>query len=761
MIHKLGAWLLGPLLVVAAAGEALADPLPGAPTYPAALQARLNAALAKSPSRTNPRTRHRTPDGGPRFTNRLIFEQSPYLLQHAHNPVNWFAWGDDAFEQARKLGRPVLLSVGYSTCHWCHVMEEKSFEDLEIAEYMNAHYIVIKVDREERPDIDDIYMTAIRAMSGRGGWPMTLWLTPEREPFYGGTYFPPRDTAGGRRPGFLSLLRELSQAYQEDRPQIGQRAGGIAKAIREALAPVPSVGVPHSRNIKRALSSYKNSYDKVNGGLRRRTKFPSSLPIQLLLRAYRRTGDAQLLRMVRKTLSAMRRGGIYDHIGGGFHRYTTEATWTIPHFEKMLYDNAQLAVIYLEAYQVTGEEAYADVVRDVLDYVAREMTSAEGPFYSATDADSEGEEGRYFIWTPQQIQQVVGPELAPLALSAYGIDGKPPNFERTHYVLRRDASIEALASQHKLEPAVVTSRLEQIRSKLRSARAKREAPGLDDKQLVAWNGLMISAFARAGLVLREPDRVKHAARAARSLLDRARPGGRLARYLRHARPHGTGLLDDHAFLEAGLLDLFEATGKASWLEAALELQRELDAHFLDDDAGGYWISPDDGEQLIVRAKSANDRAVPSGNSIEVMNLLRLYSLTTDEDYRIQAEMTLRAFSEGLNDGPTGHAHMLAALDYMLDRPKEILIVTPNNGDEAEPFLRELARVYLPNRVLVTTAEAGAKELVARVPWLKRKRALQGAPTAYVCEDRVCDLPTRSTKEFVEQIRKKAAPYPEI
>jgi uncharacterized protein YyaL (SSP411 family) len=545
-------------------------------------------------------------------------------------------------------------------------MEEKCFEDLEIAEYMNRHYIAIKVDREERPEIDEVYMTAIQAMSGRGGWPMTVWLTPDARPFFGGTYFPPHDAPNGRQ-GFLTVLRRLQQAYAEDRLSIGARAAGIAEVIREALAPRPSVGVPAASALKSALSQYKKRFDPRNGGVRSRTKFPSSLPIQLLLRAHRRTGDAELLQMARKTLDAMRRGGIYDHVGGGFHRYATDPTWTVPHFEKMLYDNALLAVSFLEAFQVTGEEAYAAVARDVLEYVAREMTSREGAFYSATDADSEGEEGRYFVWTPEEIRALLGPELGKLALEAYGVKG-PPNFERTHYVLRRDASEAALASAHGMKQADVAAALGQIREKLRSARAKRVPPERDDKQLVAWNGLMISAFARAGLVLHEPRYVQQGARAARFLLERAQPGGRLARYIRDTRPHGTGLLDDHAFLEAGLIDLFEVTRDAFWLESALALQRDLDTHFFDDAAGGYWISPDDGEALLVRAKPAQDGALPSGNSIAALNLLRLYSLTTQEAYRERAEMTVRAFSDSLTETPTALGRMLDALDFMLDRP---------------------------------------------------------------------------------------------
>ncbi|MFQ5514923.1 MAG: thioredoxin domain-containing protein [Myxococcota bacterium] len=737
-------------------GSAAAAALPGAPAFPPELQAHLDAALASSSTRENPRTRHRTAEGGPLYTNRLILEQSPYLLQHAHNPVNWYPWGDEAFETARRLGRPVLLSVGYSTCHWCHVMEEKCFEDPTIAEYLNRHYIAIKVDREERPDVDEVYMTAVQALTRSGGWPMTVWLNPDRKPFYGGTYFPPEPAHG--RPGFLEVLERLHDVYREQPEKIHERAETIAELIRSALAPEPSVGVPGSAQLQKALAEYRRRFDSEHGGVRSRTKFPSSLPIGLLLRAHRRTGDGDLLDMALQTLDAMRRGGIHDHIAGGFHRYTTEPSWTVPHFEKMLYDNALLAVSYLEAYQTTGDTKWADVVHDILFYVMREMTAPEGSFYSATDADSDGEEGLFFIWTRDELRKTLGPELGKLSIAAYGLDG-PPSFEGTHWVLRRDRSLAELARLLDQDPSQVARRLAAAREKLREARARRVPPLLDDKQLVSWNGLMIQAFVRAGLALREPRYVAHGAAAARALLERARPEGRLARYLRGGTAHGRGLLDDHAFLEAGLLDLFEATGDRTWLEAALALQRELDREFFDDMNGGYWVSPGDFENLLVREKPVQDGALPSGNAYAVMNLLRLYTLTLDEELRVHAEMTLRAFSDLIERAPTGLSRMLDALDFMLDRPKEILIVTPSGRDGAEPFLREFGRVYLPNRVVVVAPEPELPALEPHVPWVEGKKALSGSVTAYVCEERVCDLPARDTKLFARQLRKKARPYP--
>ena len=749
-----GGRLLALFLLIGASGGR-ADPLPGALPLPESLGASLDAAREAAGSNGPPRTRHLDATGKPLFVNRLALERSPYLLQHGFNPVNWFPWGDEAFAEARRLERPVLLSVGYSTCHWCHVMEEESFEDPEIAKFMNEHYVAIKVDREERPDIDGVYMAAVQAIAGRGGWPMTVWLTPERKPFFGGTYFPRRDGARGRQVGFLTALRQLHEAYTADHEKVGNAARRLAASLRAALVPKPSVGVSGASEMRAALAGYKRTFDHDNGGVRSQQKFPSVLPIGFLLRGHRRTGDPVLLDMARQTLDAMARGGIYDHVGGGFHRYTVEPSWTVPHFEKMLYDNALLVVDYLEGLQVSGDARYAEVARDVLAYVAREMTAPEGSFYSATDADSDGEEGRFFVWTAEEMREAVGSELGELAISAYGLN-KPPNFEKSYWVLRRDASLASLVNGSQ-RPAEVMAFLREARTRLRDARAKRVPPHTDEKQLVAWNGLMISAFARAGMVLRDPELIERGERAARALLERARPEGRLARYLKNGAPHGTGLLDDFAFFVAGLIDLFEATGDATWLEAALSLQAELDAHFFDDADGGYWISRDDGEALLVREKPGRDGARPSGNSVSVMNLLRLALLTENSDLSQRAEMTLRAFSDQLAR-PGGNGQMLEALDFMLDTPKEILIVAPNDPGEAAPFLAALGGVFLPNRVIAIATEANVASLAARIPILEGKRALEGRTTAYVCENRVCELPAREPALFEKQLRKAALPY---
>ncbi|MDJ0865676.1 MAG: thioredoxin domain-containing protein [Myxococcota bacterium] len=745
---------LAPFALLAAA--AAADPLPGAAPFPPALAARIEAALAARGPDYEPRTHQRLPDGRPRYTNRLILETSPYLEQHAHNPVDWYAWGDEAFARARAENRPVFVSIGYSTCHWCHVMEEESFDSPVTAALLNRYYVAIKVDREERPDVDGVYMTAVRVLTGSGGWPLNVFLTPDGRPFYGGTYFPPADDPRSGRPGFRTVLDRVRDAYAVERERIDDNTRRLVAAMRAELRPAPAVGLPGAGEIDAAFASYRERFDPEHGGLRGRTRFPSSLPIPFLLRHHRRSGDPEPLRMAERTLDAMARGGIYDHVGGGFHRYTTEPTWTVPHFEKMLYDNALLARAYTEAWQASGDSRWRERARDVLDYLAREMTSEHGTWYAASDADSEGEEGSYFVWTPAQVRAAVGDELAPLALTAYGVTERG-NFEGGRTVLRRDRPPEALAAERGRPVDAVREDLARIRARLAAARSERVPPLTDHKQIVAWNGLAISAHAQAGLAFGEREPVERARVAAAALLARARPDGRLARYLHEGRPHGAGLLDDHAFLIAGLLDLFEATGEPRWLEAALSLQADLDRRFFDDTAGGYFTVPSDGERLLVREKPSHDGAVPSGNSVAALNALRLQLLTGDAAIGERAEMTVRALSGVLERAPTALPRLHDAVDFLLDEPVELLVVTPRSRAEAEPFLRALGPSFVPNRSLVVVAEAELPALARHVPSLRHKRAIGGTPTAYVCRNRVCDAPTADPAEFARQARRRTVP----
>ena len=731
--------------------------MPGAQSFPDNLTRRLNETWDRRDPGYQPRTRHLNDDGTPKFTNRLFLEGSPYLLQHAHNPMNWYPWGDEAFAEAKRLGRPVLLSVGYSTCHWCHVMEEESFDDIEIAQYINENYIAIKVDREERPDIDSIYMSAVQAMGRRGGWPMTAWLTPDREPFYAGTYFPARDGDRGAAKGFLTILRELRAIYGQQPDEVAERARAFAAGVASMLEPKGGLSMPGADVLHAAAASYRARFDADNGGTKGAPKFPSGLSVRLLLRYHRRTGDPQYLDMAVKTLDGMARGGIYDHIGGGFHRYSTDARWQVPHFEKMLYDNALLVVIYLESYQASGRENFARIAREMLRYVQRDMTSPEGAFYSATDADSlnpagHREEGWFFTWMPAEVEGVLGKADARAVNRYFDItDGG--NFEGRN-IPNTPRGLDEVAKELSLKPEALRTVIEQSREKLYEARLRRPPPLRDDKILTAWNALMISAHATAALVLGEEEYAQRGERAADFLLDHLRRDGRLLRSYRKGQARHDAYLDDYAFLIAALLDLYEATGKPRWLRTAVELDKVLEENYEDEVAGGFFMTSDDHERLLAREKPAYDGAEPSGNSVALLNLLRLYEFTTRDEYRQRVEKAFRAFENVLSRSPAALSEMLLALDFHLDTPKEVVIVAPEAREQAEPFLVKLRETWLPNRILAVVSEGSEmEEQTQLIPLLEGKRAIKGKTTAYVCEQRVCELPTSDPEVFAEQIGK--------
>ena len=734
----------------------------GALPFSGDLNQQLQAAWAKRPAGYQPRTRHLRDDGTPKYTNRLFLESSPYLLQHAHNPVNWHPWGDEAFETARKLGRPVLLSVGYSTCHWCHVMEEESFEDPEIAKYLNEHYVAVKVDREMRPDIDAIYMAAVQALTGRGGWPMTVWLTPGRKPFYGGTYFPPRDGGRGAQTGFLTLLKTLIDAYENQPENITKNADIFVAAIHQQLAPAAGDALPGAAVLHAAAAHFANTFDSQHGGAKGAPKFPSGLPTRFLLRYHRRSGDAQYLAMAERTLEKMAQGGIYDHAGGGFHRYATDARWLVPHFEKMLYDNALLTVAYLEGYQSTRREDFARVARETLRYVERDMTSPEGAFYSATDADSpnpegEREEGWFFTWTPAEIDAALNPEQARLVKAYYQVTAEG-NFERRS-ILNVTRPLEDVAKELAIDPLEARNLIVEARERLYQQRQKRPPPLRDEKILTSWNGLMISAHAFAALVLDEPDYARRAGKAADFVLKTMRRDGRLLRSYKDGRAGHNAYLDDYAFLTAGLIDLYEATGTLRWLREAMALDAVLAEHYEDQENGGFFLTSGDHESLLAREKPSYDGAEPSGNSIAVLNLLRLYEFTTNEEYRVRAERALKAFEGVLSSNPVALSDMLLAIDFHLDAPKEILLVMPQSRDEARQLLQPLRTAFVPNRVLTVVAEGTELDAhAAVVPLLEDKRAIGGRPTAYVCERRVCELPASDPAVLTKQIH-RVEPYP--
>jgi uncharacterized protein YyaL (SSP411 family) len=636
-------------------------------------------------------------------------------------------------------------------------MEEESFEDEEIARFLNEHYVAIKVDREERPDVDAIYMAAVQATTGRGGWPMTVWLTLDRKPFYAGTYFPARDGDRGAGVGFLTLLKELHKVFESQPERVADRSTKIAEAIGKLLAPKAGDSLPQVKTLSAAASYYKARFDFSHGGLRGAPKFPSSLPVGFLLRYHRRTGDQQALEMATLTLEKMAQGGMYDHAGGGFHRYSTDAQWLVPHFEKMLYDNALLVVSYLEGYQATGRDEFAHVAREILRYVERDMTSPEGAFYSATDADSlnpsnEREEGYFFTWTPKELEAVLGKERARLITEYFAVT-PGGNFEGRN-ILSTPKPITQVAKGLKISARKARSIIDESRERLYAARKSRPAPLRDEKILTAWNALMISAHARAALVLGDQRYAGTARRAAEFVLKNLRKKGRLLRSYKDGKAPYGAYLDDYAFLTAAFLDLYEVTSDVRWLREAIELDKVLEKRYEDRENGGFFMTADDHEQLLAREKPSYDGAEPSGNSLAVKNLLRLYQFTSYDRYRQRAERAFKAFDNILSNSPVALSEMLAAVDFYLDLPKEIVIVTPRSRTEAEPFLARLRTSFLPNRILAVVPEGGAfpahEELI---PLLKNKVARKNAATAYVCEKGVCELPTTDPDVFAKQIQK--------
>lgn len=701
-----------------------------------------------------PRTRHLDDQGRPIYTNRLFLESSPYLLQHAHNPVDWYPWGDEAFAAARRLDRPVLLSVGYSTCHWCHVMEEESFEDEEIAGYLNAHYIAVKVDREERPDVDAVYMSAVQAIAGRGGWPMTVWLNADREPFYGGTYFPARDGDRGSPVGFFTLLKKIRDSYDDRRALVAKSAGELSAAVRQMMAPAPGNRLPAEGILDRAVALAKQRFDPVHGGIAGAPKFPSSLPVRLLLRHHHRRGDAQSLNMATVTLEKMAAGGINDQIGGGFHRYATDERWLVPHFEKMLYDNALLVPAYVEAWQATGNPRFRQVATQTLDYLAREMTSPEGGFYAATDADSltpdgRREEGWFFTWTPGELEAVLGADDARIAATVYGVTASG-NFEGRS-ILHLARPIDDAAADLGLSPGQLASHLERINARLYDHRRQRPAPLQDDKILVAWNGLTISAFARAGFAFDHQGYCERAGRAAGFILEHMLVDDRLRRSYKDGHAAGNGFLEDYAFFAAALLDLFAATAERRWLEHALALDRTLAEHFGDPESGGFFMTADDHEALIAREKPVFDGAMPSGNAVALMNLLRLSTVTSEPSYVERAQKGFTALSDLVESNPSAFGETLLACDDWLHPPGQVIVVTPDRG-KAAAWVDRLRSTYLPGCLAMVVSESNLADLSERCLLFRDKVVVGGRPTAYGCRQGACGLPVNSQAGLTDLLR---------
>ena len=662
--------------------------------------------------------------------NHLIHETSPYLLQHADNPVDWYPWSDEAFAKARSENKPVLLSIGYSACHWCHVMAHESFENEAIAELMNENFVNIKVDREERPDLDQIYMNAVQMMTHHGGWPMTVFLTPDAVPFYGGTYFPPEDRYN--MPGFPRVLIGVAEAYRDRQDDIRETGVSLLNELNRLSAAGGSDDPIEPELLDAAYVGMVRNYDSTNGGFGGAPKFPPAMTLEFLLRTHARTGNRDALQMVSHTCRKMANGGMYDQLGGGFHRYSTDARWLVPHFEKMLYDNALLSRVYLHYFQVSGESLARDTVEGILDYVLREMTHPSGGFYSTQDADSEGHEGKFFVWSMDEIRAALGENDARDFAAYYNLtvggnfEGKNiPNITRS------------------ADDAELRASLAESRRKLFELREQRIKPGRDEKILTAWNGLMLASFAEAGVVLNRPDYTAAARRNAEFVLANLRRDGALLRTWKDGVAKFNAYLEDYAFLAEGLVTLYETTGESRWFNEALALADRMIDEFWDDEGGGFFFTGKSHESLIVRSKDYFDNATPSGNSVAAIVLLRLAILTNRERYRNLATAVLREVADQARRYPSGFGYALSAADFLLSTPKEVAIV----GKDIAPLLAETWRRYLPNKVVAPSNSGDIEGVVL----LENRPLVDGVATAYVCENYTCQQPVTDALALREQL----------
>jgi uncharacterized protein len=676
-----------------------------------------------------------------RRPNRLLAETSPYLRQHAYNPVDWHPWGEEAFAKARREDKPIFLSIGYSACHWCHVMERESFEDESTAAYLNDQFVSIKVDREERPDLDEIYMSAVQLMSGHGGWPLSAWLTPDRRPFFGGTYFPPQDRGG--RAGFRTVLERLVEIWRMRRGEVESSAGRITGRIASFAETVSGPGLLSASLLAGAASALVRSFDREYGGFGGAPKFPHSMGIRLLLRHHRRTGDLAALEAATVSLDRMAAGGIYDHLGGGFHRYSVDARWLVPHFEKMLYDQVLLAAAYLDGYQVTGTPRYLEVVRETLDFVLRDLRAPEGGFHSTLDADSEGEEGVFYTWTPAEIVAVLGSADGELLARAYDCsDGG--NFEGRS-ILHPVADAAALAGRTGRDRGEIQAVLASGRRRLLTARQRRVSPGLDDKILAGWNSLAISALARTGAAVEEPRFVQAAARAGRFVLDAMERDGLLLRVYNAGTAKIPGYLEDYAGLVFALGDLYEADFDPRWLAAAERLADTMRREFADP-AGGFFNTALRHDDLIVRVKNAQDGSTPSGSSLAAGALLRLGRLRSRADLEEEGAGTLRALQPLLEQAPGAFHQALLALDFLQGPRVEVAIVGPREHRTTRAFLRTVRARLRPHCVLAWASGDGLVPAGAP-PWLEGKTLVDGQPAAYVCRDYACAAPVTAPADL--------------
>ena len=708
------------------------------------------------------------------FTNRLAKEKSPYLLQHQHNPVDWMPWGTEAFERAKKEGKPIFLSIGYSTCHWCHVMAHESFEDEVTAKYLNEHFVCIKVDREERPDVDKVYMTFVQATTGSGGWPMSVWLTPDRKPFIGGTYFPPTDRGG--RPSFRNMLARIADGWKTDRDSIVKHGDEVAKQLNEAAASAASSAEkPGRASLYGGLGQLVKRFDDEHGGFGGSPKFPQPSILNFLLRMSVRRGlgatpeseqtdRGRARKMALFTLEKMAAGGMHDHVGGGFHRYSVDTYWHIPHFEKMLYDQAQLARAYVDAFQLTRDAHWEKIARDVLDYVLRDMTDKDGGFYSAEDADStiehgkpEHGEGAFYVWTKAEIDRLLG-NGAETFDRFYGVkaDGNAPvgsdpmnEFTGKNTLIQRMPISEAAKVFSKTEAEIEAS-LGKSRAILFTERAKRPRPHLDDKIIVAWNGMMISALSRAAQVFDEPRYLSAAQGSAQFIRANLWRDGALIRSFRHGPSNVAAFADDYAALIAGLLDLYEADFDAAWLQWAVELQTKMDALFLDKEHGGYFQTAPDAPDILFRTKEDYDGAEPAPGSVAAANLLRLAQLTDSKEFHERAEKTIASAADQLDRLPSAMTQMLCAVDASLAKPRQIVIAGKRDAADTRALLKEVRAVFSPNQI-VLLADGGTDEkwLGTKLEFLRTSAPVDGKAAAYVCENFTCQAPVTDPAKLRE------------
>ena len=686
--------------------------------------------------------------------NRLILEKSPYLIQHAHNPVDWHPWSEEAFERARAENKPVFLSIGYSTCHWCHVMAHESFEDPEVARLMNDAFICIKVDREERPDVDGIYMTVCQIMTGSGGWPLTILMTPERKPFFAGTYIP-KDNRHGRI-GMIELIQGVQRVWKTRHGDVLTSADQVTAALREASSASSAGELPGQAARRAAYEALAGQFDQSNGGFGVAPKFPSPHHFLFLLRYWKRTGEPKALEMVDKSLTAMRRGGIYDHLGCGFHRYSTDAQWRLPHFEKMLYDQAMLSMACLEAFQATGNSLHADTAREIFAYVLRDLKAPGGGFYCAEDADSEGEEGKFYLWSEAEIREALDADEAALAMELLGIQKEGNYLEEAtqgrtgRNVLFLAKSLEQAAASLKMSLETARTKFESARGKLFRVRECRPRPGRDDKILTDWNGLMIAALSKGAQVLDHPDYAEAAAQAARFILAQMRDNrGRLLHRYREGEVAVKGILDDYAFLTWGLLELYEAVFEADFLKIALEIADSTINHFLDEKEGGFFFTADDGEEILFRQKDSYDGAIPSGNSVMMLNLLRLSRITGRLDLEERALGVSRAFARNIGQIPSAYSQLMVALEFLAGPQFEIVIAGKTGAPDTKGMLDAVRRDFLPNRILLFKPQGPGGAAVAKIaPYTKNIKAQRGRATAYVCRNFACSKPVCTVDEML-------------